>query len=262
MKALAEGLVLHLQVIHALVLRETRTRYGGYRLGYLWAFVSPLTWVALFAGMFYLMERRPPPYGMDEIGFLTTGVVPFFLYSKSQTQANSAIAANKGLLYYPQVRPLDLVASRVLLEFATSVVVFLTFMGASALLLDGTLDVDEPLLVIEGLLLATALGASLGLLICSLVVFFPTVANLHGPLFRPLFWISGLFFTAEQMPTPLRDYLLYNPVLHCVELVRAGWFASYRDVFADASYVLVWVVVLLFFALTLERVARRRIRMA
>jgi len=40
-KIFLRGLVVQGEVIHALILRETRTRFGAYQLGYLWAL---LTW--------------------------------------------------------------------------------------------------------------------------------------------------------------------------------------------------------------------------
>ena len=39
---LLRGLWLSAEVVHALVLRETRTRFGGHKLGYAWALLEPI----------------------------------------------------------------------------------------------------------------------------------------------------------------------------------------------------------------------------
>ena len=260
MTHLLEGLTLRVQVIHALILRETRTRYGRYRLGYVWALLDPLLFVGMFSAVFYLFDRRLP-YGMDAVSFIATGIIPYQLFTTTTGQAVQAINANRGLLFYSQVQPLDLVAARVLLEFATTAVVFVIIMGSSVLLGITRAELHNPLMLMEGFVLGAALGGSVGLVFCGLAVLVPSVEKIYPPILRPLFWISGIFFAAEELPSQFLNVLMYNPLLHVIELIRAGWFASYRGDYADAGYVAAFIFVLLFFGLTLERVARRHLEL-
>ena len=55
--------------------------------------------------------------------------------------------------------------------------------------------------------------------------------------------------------------LLYNPVVHAIELVRDGWFPGYQSRHINPWYPAMWILVLLFFGLSLERVARRRLQL-
>lgn len=253
------GLLIQLQVIHALLLREVKTRFGKNHLGYGWALLEPILWIGTFLGLYAMVGRAAPP-GMSPLAFLVTGIVPFGLFRNASQHTMSAISANKGLLFYPQVRPLDLVMARGVLETVTQFVVFFLLMGAAALI-DGKLRIDSPLVTLLGLCLAGALGASLGLCLCGLSVFSPTVERIQGPLFRPLFWLSAIFHSVDSTPQPLRDIILYNPVAHVIELVRDGWFAGYQARYISAWYPASWVLVLLFFGLSLERVARRRLEL-
>ena len=41
-------LALNGRVITAIVLRETKTKFGRYKFGYAWAFVEPIVYVSLF----------------------------------------------------------------------------------------------------------------------------------------------------------------------------------------------------------------------
>ena len=55
--------------------------------------------------------------------------------------------------------------------------------------------------------------------------------------------------------------LLWNPVLHCVELVRDGWFPSYHAEHLDLPYVVFWILGFAYAGLVLERLARRRLEL-
>lgn len=254
------GLLIELQVIHALVLRETKTRFGAHRLGYLWALLEPIIWVVTFGGMYYFLGRLAPP-GMGVVEFLVTGIVPFLLFRSSATRLTAAVESNRGLLFYPRVRPLDVVAARGVLEFSTHTAVFALLMTGAALL-SGRATFDQPLKVLAGLGLAGGLGASLGLLFCAVNVYNNVAERLLGPvLLRPLFWISGVFYPVESLPTAARNILLHNPVLHVIDLIRDGVFPGYEARHVDPWYPLAWVLVLSFLGLTMERAARRRLQL-
>lgn len=254
------GAAVQARVVHALALRETRTRFGGHKLGYVWALLEPLFWIGTFWGFFALLGRNAPG-NADVVPFLATGIIPYDLVMKTADRGAQAVSGNKALLFYPQVQPLDLVIARSFLEVATGLVVFALIVGGHAMVVQH-IDLDDLLTTMFGLLLAGTLGGAFGLVLCAAMVRFPTLDRVRGPLLRPLFWTSGLFFTAESMPSQIRDVLLWNPILHCVELVRAGWFASYDARHASPAYVCGWIVALAFVGLTLERTVRHKVELS
>jgi len=253
------GLMVQMQVVHALILREVRTRFGRHRLGYLWALVEPVLFIAMFAAFSVLLDRRIP-YGLPVIPFLVTGFLPYLMFSNLANKAMLAISSNRGLLFFPDVRPLDLVIARALLEISTYMVVFTIIMGGWCLW-EGEVRIDNVPLTVAGMLLASGLGAGLGLVLCGLSAFSNTVERLVGPAMRPLFWVSALFFSTNELPTEASDVLVHNPVLHIVELTRSGWFAGYSVPQVSLWYPALWIVVLFYFGLTLERIARRRLEL-
>ena len=66
----------------------------------------------------------------------------------------------------------------------------------------------------------------------------------------------------ESLPGGFRDALLMNPLVHAIELVRDGWFPGYHARHVDVWYPLTWILVLLFFGLGLERMARRKLELS
>ena len=257
---LLRGLSLQFEVVHALVLRETRTRFGAHQLGYLWAILEPSIVILTFFLMFRVANRAVPE-GMDAFTFIATGIIPYTLFANSASRVAEAINGNKALLFYPQVRPLDLVIARSILEAATFGAVFMLLLGGHALWYQ-RFEIDSALLTIEGLVYASLLGTSIGLVFCGLGQVSNVADRARGPLLRPLFWVSGIFFTAGDLSDRVRELLLLNPVLHATEMVRDGWFVSYDDEWVNTPYVLSWIVAMLCVGLLLERKVRRRIELS
>ncbi|MEM6789299.1 MAG: ABC transporter permease [Myxococcota bacterium] len=251
------GLVVQSEVVHAIFLRETRTRFGQYRMGYVWAIADPAIVILTIAAFLALVDR-PAPFGMDVYSFIATGIIPYKLFASSAQQVGEAVNGNRALLFYPRVLPVDLAIARWLFELATYTTVFVVLMGLHALY-EQRLLVDEPLFVLLGLTLASLLGTGMGLVFCTLGVLSRTADRARGPLLRPLFWISGIFFTVASLPPHVRPLAGLNPVIHCTELVRAGWFESYEATYVDLAYLAVWVIALLAIGLVMERRVRRKI---
>jgi capsular polysaccharide transport system permease protein len=68
---------------------------------------------------------------------------------------------------------------------------------------------------------------------------------------RPLFMVSGVFFLVDQMPQPMRGWLMLNPLTHALAEVRAGIYATYDAPFVQPVYPYAVGLVALFFGLLL-----------
>jgi capsular polysaccharide transport system permease protein len=225
-----------LRVLFALVVRETGTKFGRSYGGYLWAVAEPLGGIVLLTVAFSLALRKPP-LGTNFALFYATGVVPFMLYSNVARSVAGAVASNRGLLRYPVVTALDTVFAKLALEVVTMfVVAVLLFVG---LILAFGLEVAfDPAAAALSFALAALLGLSVGTLNCVLFGFFPTWQNLWKVLTRPLFIMSGLFYTFQSLPAQIQAVLWYNPLIHIVGLMRAGFYGTYEADYASPLYVI------------------------
>ena len=101
--------------VEALFLREIRTRFGKFRLGYLWAILEPSAHLLILLGIFgYIMHRTMPDISFPV--FLLNGLIPFFIFSSISKRSVGAIEANQGLFNYRPVKPIDTIIARALLE--------------------------------------------------------------------------------------------------------------------------------------------------
>ncbi len=257
MTRLIQGLQTQISVVHALIMRETRTRFGEQKLGYFWALFEPMGVILTF---YWAMDfvNQPAPPGLDLVTFIATGLLPFELILGTSERIAESINGNRALLYYPQVHRLDLAIARALLEAATIVVVFVLILGANAMR-TGEFAVHDPLGVMLSLMAASLLGTGLGLVFCMAGVVTSVLDRIRGTMLRPLFWISGIFYSAASLPAELREYAMYNPIFHVLELFRGSWARVYDDRYASASYVMAWILVLLSSGLLLERAVRSKV---
>lgn len=113
--------------VEALFLREIRTRFGKFRLGYLWAILEPSAHLLILLGILgYVMHRTMPDISFPV--FLLNGLIPFFIFSSISKRSIGAIEANQGLFNYRPVKPIDTIIARALLETLIYVAVYILLM--------------------------------------------------------------------------------------------------------------------------------------
>ena len=247
------GLKQQLRVITALVVRETATRFGKYSFGLLWALIEPAVYILIYL-LLHTAIRGSIPFGESALVFFVSGIVVFRMYTSIASHCMPAITSNKALLCYPLVRPLDTIISRIILEWIIMlVVIFLTFVLVS-LYLRRNVVVDKNSLI-WGIMATMYLGACIGMFNAVISALLPTWIPIHSLLSFPLFFTSGLFYVPAALPPYVRDIVVWNPVLHCVEWVRGGMYVNYFSVL-DKTYLVSFATIALVIALILERVYR------
>ncbi|VVS92366.1 ABC transporter permease [Desulfoluna spongiiphila] len=227
-------------VITALFLREMKTRFGVYNLGYFWAILEPAAVIIVFWAMFGLRMRKHLP-GIDYPMFLMTGMVSWRLFASLVSRSLPAMKSNQGLFIYRQVKPIDSLISRMLVECLVYFFVFISFVAAGYFLGYDIRVANIPALIASfaGVILFgffVGLGGSLASYYSDTI---PRVINL---CMRPMFYSSGIFFVVATVPDKFRWMLLLNPMLQWNELVRASYFATYSADLVNPLYIGAWLL--------------------
>lgn len=224
-----------IRVLSALMIREMTTRYGRSWGGYIWAILEPVGMIAILS-LAFSQFIKSPALGQSFVLFYATGYIPFHFFNETANTASSAISVNRSLLQFPKVTPLDAILARFLLSVLTLVVVaVVVFMGID-LLVEEQVRISLPELSVA-LLGAALLGLGVGTLNAVLFPFIPVWRRLWAIINRPLFLISGVFFTFESMPDAIQALLWFNPLVHVIGWARTGFYPTY-----DGSYVALWYV--------------------
>jgi len=246
------------RVINALILRETKSRYGDHKIGFLWALLEPIVMVTLFVGIMAAFRGASPGGGMPLVPFMICGMVPFTMFRNPMGQMQGSIDQNRSLLAFPQVTTFDVIVARSILEFIVLLAVFaVMLMGAD--LLGYSFRIENPLGVFAVCGLLSMLGTGMGFFFASLTPILPSTRQISGALLgRPLFLSSGLFFTADAIPMPVREWLLYNPILHMMELIRTEFFYEFESPHGSWQYAITWSVCAFAFGLIAHQALKRR----
>jgi capsular polysaccharide transport system permease protein len=247
-------------VVFALFLREMKTRFGSRRFGYFWAILEPAAIILVFWAMFGFALRQGMP-GVDYPMFLLTGMLPFRLFSNVVMKCMAAFKSNQGLFNYRQVKPFDALVTRCLVECLVYLVVFLIllFIGM-ALGFNGA--IHDFLGLSSILLLLVCFAFSMGLSCAVIGTFSENFENVIGIMMLPLFFTSGIFFTAAMLPVNIREVLLFNPMLHFLELIRTHYFETFQSQDASYAYIIGWTMSGCFIGLWLYTRLKNRIVMS
>jgi len=116
MASLVKGWNIQARVIKALMLRELTTRFGRENIGFLWVMAEPLLF-AVLVGLLWRAMKGPLEFGMDIMAFVVSGYLPLVLFRSSFSRAVNSFTANGSLLYHRQIKILDLLLVRCIIEF-------------------------------------------------------------------------------------------------------------------------------------------------
>jgi ABC-type polysaccharide/polyol phosphate export permease len=112
------------RVIHALLMREILTRYGRHNIGFLWLFVEPMIFTVGVAAL-WTVTKSTHGSNLPIVAFAVTGYSSVLLWRNMPSRCINGLGPNQSLLYHRNVRPLDVYASRILLEAVGATTSFL-----------------------------------------------------------------------------------------------------------------------------------------
>lgn len=247
-------------VLFAIVLRELRTRIGRHWTGILWTIFEPLAHVLVILTLFGYL-RNIASSVMEFPVFLVSGLMPFFLFRSLSQRLNDAIESNRGLFSYRQVKPLDTVLGRGVVECLTWIAVLLFTLSILQWL--GFSAVPRQPLKFFGVAAVTALlGGALGLLLAVVTQGQPRVRSVVRMLYGPLYITSGVIWNVDKLPPGYFDWLSWNPMLHLVDLSRNAFEPLHPlHVGLGWSFPAAFTLVLLALALAMYRRDRQKLLM-
>ncbi len=245
------------RAILALMLREMATTYGRSPGGYIWALIEPVAGIALLT-LIFSTGFQAPSMGVNFPIFYATGLIPFLLFTDVSGKVALALLFSKPLLAYPAVTFIDAILARFFINILTQLTVATVVFVSILLIFDTRLTPDIGLIA-EALFFAALLALGVGVINAFAFCRFPIWQRAWSILTRPLFIVSGVFFTLETIPAPYDDYLWYNPLIHIVGIMRQGFYAGYDAAYVSRAYLLYLPLLLMAIGLVFLRRFHREI---
>lgn len=233
-----DALAMQVRVVYALILREMLSRFGERKLGYFWVLVEPLLQVAIFVGL-RMMLGLENVRDVHVVPFLITGIVPFYYFRHVITKVMKGINANRGLLTFSQIKFIDLYYARFLLETGTYASIFIISMVlADIFIVDVT--IKDPLYVILSFLMIGFCGFGIGLWCSAITALFDSFSTIVVFVLRLSYFLSGILFSLQTIPSEYHDLLSYSPIVHFIEIFRYHCLQGFwpLETFLDTEYVL------------------------
>ncbi|MBC8641321.1 MULTISPECIES: ABC transporter permease [unclassified Caballeronia] len=227
-------------VIYALFLREAVTRLSLGRGGWVWIIVEQAEHLVLLIIWHGIVQHHLIP-GMNAPLFIGLGLLPYFMMKSIALRGIDAIPANRALFVYRQIKPLDAVIARAILEGLIFLSVGVVLIVAFALF-GVDVSIGNPLLVAGVFALFWLFGLGLGLALSVLTEMVHEIGTVTRMVFGIIYFGSSVLYPTSWIPAAWQHVYFFNPIVHAVELMRAGYFAHYRPSdLVSPAYLMAWV---------------------
>jgi capsular polysaccharide transport system permease protein len=248
-------------VWQALFIHESLARIVGDRLAWFWMLFEPIALILVMTAIRTLvMGGQTRIGGAEFVPWMLLGLFGFYLFRENMMRPLNVIQQNRQLFAYRQVKPVDTVLVRCAVETLLKTFIFLLFILAG-LLLELDLVPDQPLmaLFIWGSLWLLGLGA--GLICSALAELVPEFSFVARIISMPLLLISGVILPLNLVPHHLLVYVMWNPIVHGLELLRQSFYDGYHMVHGvSLLYLWYWILTLLLLGLMLHLRFEQRLK--
>ena len=205
-------------VIKALMYRELKTKISDTRFGILGVLIEPFVTLGIFIAIFAFFRLRPSN-GLNIYIFLGIGFMFYRSFQRSLIASLNSINANRSLFSYKQVKPIDTIITRCLVEGYINLII-LIFLFSITFLIEDNFYIDSfPMLVLSFVAL-NIFCLSLGIIFMVAGYRYDWLKISTPFIMRPLFFTSGVLFSLRNIPQNLYPFLTWNPILHSIEVAR------------------------------------------
>ncbi len=225
------------------------------KLGLFWTFFEPFFQAFIFVSVHsFVLKASSYNYPL----FMASGIIAFFMFRNILYGAKGAFLANRGLFSYRQVKPIDTIIARVLLESFLTGIVILTF------LLYGyyfyyEVEAKNLLMVSLGYLWLILFASGFGLLVAVGNTFFASIGKFVTLLSFGLLVFSAVFYPVASLTPEIQKIILYNPLTHFMEMIHGYYVEGLDDRYVDYGYMAIWTLSLWFAGLWLYLRLEKRI---
>lgn len=208
-------------LIWQMTVRELRGRFAGSAMGLFWSVIHPLITLALWTFVFaYVLKIRFGNGGITEFAlFLFCGMAPYLSFQEIVSSCTVSVTNHAQMVK-------NLVFPRLTVPFSIALAALITQMIALGILSVAIAIFRPPFpwllpLVLPLALILTFFALGLGLITCTLHVFFRDTAQLVNVLLMIWLYATPIFYSSEHFPGPFRFMIYANPLAYVVNVYRS-----------------------------------------
>jgi len=245
------------RVIWALTMRETITRFGREGLGAIWMVAEPSMFIVGVMTIFSHIESHAT-YSIAE--YLAVSYPTLLFWRNGTNRVTKALEINRALLHHAPIRPIDIIYSRILLEFSGAAGAFLTLYLIFVKL--GICHWPADILTMAlGYILVIWFSFAFVLIMAALAELSETVERVSHIVLYLMLPFSGVFIPLYAVPEKYRELLLYFPLVDAVEYFHHGYYGSRMPTYYHIYYTIFVILAITLFGYALTNIAIRRVQL-
>ncbi len=256
--SLSKSLKIQLRVVHALLLREVITRYGRHGLGVLWLVLEPMLFTLGVTTLWYAAKLHVIS-GIPIAAFAISGYSSVLMWRNSSQRCSKAIEPNLSLMYHRNVKVIDILLARIILEWTGATASFSVLITIFAFI--GIIRWPDDLsLMLGGWLLLAWFSLALGLIVGAISERSETFERTWHVFTYLLFPLSGAAFMVHWLPKAAQNLILLLPMVHSTEMIRHGFFGHVIPTYENPAYMALVNLCMTLVGLALVQEAGRRVQ--
>lgn len=232
-------------VWHAMFMREAVSRTMANRMGWFWMIAEPVAMIVIMILVrTQIRGTNRLIINADFIPWMVVGLLGFYVIREGLSRSQGAISSAQALFAYRQVHPVDTVLVRTYLDGMLRTIVLVIFIiGGMALELH--IFPDNALLALFNWISIWLLALGIALIVSVGSKLIPETSKIINMLSLPLMILSGVIFPINNLPHAALEYLMLNPIVHALELLRLSFFEHYHVVKGTSTlYLWLWILIL------------------
>ena len=250
-----EQLRIQRRVIWALTMREAITRFGREGLGTIWLVAEPAMFIVGVMMIFSHIESHTT-YSIAE--YLAVSYPTILFWRNGTGRVTGALAINRALLHHQPIRPIDIIYSRILLEFSGAagafLILYLIFIQLG--ICQWPADVLSMTL---GYILVIWFSFSFVIIMSALAEMSETIERVSHIILYLMLPFSGVFIPLYVLPGNFREILLYFPLVDAVEYFHSGYYGNRMPTYFHLGYSISVICALTLFGLALTNIAIKKV---
>lgn len=199
------------------------------------------------------------PYGITPAEWLAVGYPTLLFWRNGTSRVIKAIDINRALLHHQPIRPMDIIYSRILLEFSSGVAVFLFLFPIFIVV--GICHVPANFLImVTGYILIIWFSFAFVMIMAGLAEMSESIERVSHIILYLMLPFCGVFYPTFVVPEPYRNYLLYFPLIDAVDYFHHGYFGSQIPSYYNIGYTVFVLIAMTLFGLAISGLAIKKVK--
>lgn len=250
-------MAIQARIVHALLMREIITRFGRNNIGFVWLFLEPILFTLGIAAI-WTFTRTAHGSQISPAEFALTGYSCLLIWRNVTSRCIKAIEPNMALMFHRNVKVIDILIARCMLEIVGVSASFL-LLGLGLAIFGYMQYPENVLLLMSGWVLFCWFAIAMGILVAALSEVSPLMDRFWHIAVYLMFPFSGAVFLLQWFSPAIAEALMLVPMVNLTEMVRDGYFGSLFTARYDIEYACAVNISLTLLAMASLKYSRRRL---